>query len=255
MLLEVDMGNTYIKWRLVDTSGVRSSGRALTAQEVFDWFVPLSARFQIREVLVSCVAQMDKVEILRQVVLGVSPDMPFRVALVANEWFGVRFAYKDVSRLGVDRALVMVAAYRRCPEGVMVIDAGSAITADLVDRSGQHLGGYIMPGLPLLASALARDTAQLPLVQDSASDVQPGNSTASCIASGVLMMAVGALDALCELARVRGIETVLITGGDGAMLARHAKFRMGCHPDLVFEGLEWVFGFKSLVGDKVRATE
>lgn len=243
MLLEVDMGNTYIKWRLVDAGVVRASGRHLTAEDCFDWFAPLNAEYDLCEVLVSCVAQSARLEALKQVVQSVNAGLSLRVAQVVAEWSGVRFAYQDVTRLGVDRALAMVAAYRRCPQGVMVIDAGSAITADLVDGGGRHLGGYIMPGLPLLAKALATGTAQLPLVQDAKVGLDPGVSTASCIASGVLLMAVAALDSLCSIAQAHGINSILVTGGDGVVLADHCRRSVGCHSDLVFEGLECVFGY------------
>lgn len=243
MLLEVDMGNTYIKWRLVDAGVVCAVGRNLTAEDYFDWFAPLNAEHDLREVLVSCVAQSVRLQALQQVVRSVNSGLSLRVAQVVAEWSGVRFAYRDVTKLGVDRALAMVAAYRRCPQGVMVIDAGSAITADLVDGGGQHLGGYIMPGLPLLAKALATGTAQLPLVQEAEVSLDPGDSTASCIASGVMLMAVAVLDSLCAVARARGINNILVAGGDGAVLARYCRGRVTGCPDLVFEGLECVFGY------------
>lgn len=253
MLLEVDMGNTYIKWRLVDADVVRASGRNLTAGDDFRWFLALHAENRLREVLVSSVAQSERLQVLEQVIRAHDPALLVRVAQVVPLWSGVRFAYEDVARLGVDRALAMVAAYRRCPQGVMVVDAGSAITADLVDDSGRHLGGYIMPGLPLLTRSLAAGTAQLPLVQTDVQALDPGDSTISCIASGVLLMAVAALDGLCTVAQAHGIHDVLLTGGDGSALAQRCRWRVSVHADLVFEGLECVFGYMPVSSNDERS--
>lgn len=253
MLLEVDMGNTYIKWRLVDAGIVLALGRNLTAEDDFVWFASLHAENRLREVLVSSVAQSERLRVLEQVIRAHDPVLPVRVAQVVPLWSGVHFAYQDVTRLGVDRALAMVAAYRRCPQGFMVVDAGSAITADLVDGSGRHLGGYIMPGLPLLIRSLAVGTAQLPLVQTHTQGLDPGESTTSCIASGVVLMAVAALDGLCAVAQAHGIHDVLVTGGDGSSLARLCRWTVSVHADLVFEGLECVFGYMPVSANDERS--
>lgn len=55
-------------------------------------------------------------------------------------------------------------------------------------------------------------------------------------------MAVAALNSLCDVAQSNGIDCVLVTGGDGQVLARHCVSQVSVHPDLVFEGLECVFG-------------
>jgi pantothenate kinase type III len=74
---------------------------------------------------------------------------------------GVRNAYPKHNKLGVDRWLAMLAAYHYYNAPVCIVSCGSALTLDIVDSQGQHLGGMIMPGLNLMQQALSRGTANL----------------------------------------------------------------------------------------------
>ena len=72
---------------------------------------------------------------------------------------GLTVAYQDERRLGVDRWLAMLAARQAAAgQGVCVVDCGSALTLDVVDHEGRHLGGYIVPGLAMMESALLNNT-------------------------------------------------------------------------------------------------
>jgi len=65
------------------------------------------------------------------------------------------------------------------------------------------------------------------------------------------LMAIGALSMLESVAASCGIKNMVMTGGDGDILAQHCQFEVNCHPDLVFEGLECVFGYQP-VQNKTR---
>src|SRR5690606_27148505 len=73
---------------------------------------------------------------------------------VEREMAGVRIGYADASRLGVDRALAMVAARGRVPGPVLVVGVGTALTVDLLDADGVHRGGCIAPSPTLMREAL-----------------------------------------------------------------------------------------------------
>ena len=66
----------------------------------------------------------------------------------------VKNGYREPSSLGVDRWMVVLAAYHRCSGTALVIDLGTAITLDYIRSDGQHLGGYIVPGTHLSQRAL-----------------------------------------------------------------------------------------------------
>ena len=97
---------------------------------------------------------------------------------------GVHFAYEDISRLGVDRCLAMIGAYHLVGSGVLVIDCGSAITADLVNGSGEHIGGFILPGVRMLESSLLGGTAKVLVEHETVISTEWGVSTEECVEHG-----------------------------------------------------------------------
>ena len=146
-------------------------------------------------------------------------------------------SYIDPSRMGADRWLAMLAARRRVAGRVCVVDAGSALTIDLVSALGEHEGGYILPGVGLMEQALLLDTDRVRF--DSAADyaLSPGTDTASAVRHGIALAEAGAVTTALAQA---GEDTpaLLFSGGGGERLM--ALLQMGGEwvPDLVFEGLE-----------------
>lgn len=74
---------------------------------------------------------------------------------------GVRNGYADYQRLGMDRWLAIIGAYQLARGACLVLDLGTAITADYVNAAGEHLGGYICPGLPLMRGLLRTHTQRI----------------------------------------------------------------------------------------------
>jgi type III pantothenate kinase len=242
MVLEIDIGNSWLKWRLVDGVVQVASGREPTQALAAAWLSGLGARYPVSRVLVACVAGEVRAQAVLAIVSELLPSADIGLARPVSECCGVRFAYHDAATLGIDRALAMVAAFQRRLDAVMVVDAGSAITVDLVGISGEHIGGYILPGMPLLRNVLAHGTAQLPAVQQMGADSMPGRSTIACIEAGLSLLVEGLVARLERLAREQMIEAVFFTGGDGGALHRiYGGASLHC-PDLVFEGLEFMFG-------------
>jgi len=101
----------------------------------------------------------------------------------------------EPGQVGIDRLLNAVAANRRRPPGfaAVMVDAGSAVTVDLVDTSGAFCGGAIFPGLRLMAQALHEHTALLPLVAVDRGVPPPGTSTAQAIRAGVFHAVLGGI--------------------------------------------------------------
>ena len=76
---------------------------------------------------------------------------------VRKEFNGFKTLYNPVT-LGVDRWLACLAAHRTYQQDVVVIDAGTAITLDIVTSNGIHLGGYIIPGIASLGQTIKLST-------------------------------------------------------------------------------------------------
>ncbi len=137
---------------------------------------------------------------------------------------GLTVAYSDVSKLGVDRWLAMLAAQHVCEGYKIVIDAGSAITLDFLDPHGLHEGGLIVPGLPLVCEAMKGGTHNLrPETLTLTQNWQPGCDTVSGITQGASAMYAGlvkeALSVYIKKAEKAGVAIqVFLSGGDASQL-------------------------------------
>lgn len=236
MILEFDLGNTAAKWRLLRESSVVAQGRV-------NELAALDIRLDepVTAVRVASVRGEERErELTRWCAesLGVEPTFARSSSFCA----GVSNAYKEPERLGVDRWLAVIAAFHRHPEGALVVDAGTALTIDLVDARGEHLGGYILPGLNLMQQSLRQDTARIRYTEARAPELEPGKSTAEAVANGAALAAAASVAAARVQARERlgGNCAVLLTGGDAPLLMRLLGEKaddFAYSPDLVLDGL------------------
>ena len=239
MILELDAGNTFVKWRLLDRNQVCERGKFLTASD--EWIWPACCD-HLTEVRVASVAGKDVNNRLIDQIKELSACVPV-FAYTVRSVAGVENSYSDPSRMGVDRWLAMLAAYSECKRACCIVDCGSAITVDYLSDDGQHLGGYIIPGLRLLNAALLQNTAEVIVDQDIKTfDLSPGKNTSAAVTHGVNYL----FDSLCQkvcsdLEALSESSALYITGGDGALfqqLAGQGKYV----PDLVMDGLQWSVG-------------
>ena len=241
MRLEVDAGNTFVKWRVLNEYGVIQDrgliGKGEVVEEVFS---SLSSLSQIKEVLIASVSNPELARSVSNIFSAQNASVRVYKAKTEKKMCGVEFIYTDVNRLGVDRSLAMVAAYDRYPGGVLVVDCGSAMTADLVLATGRHVGGYIFPGFSLLKQSLLSGTYKVIVKAEVEQNYKLGTNTEECVDNGGHMMMRSTLHGLIELAAGYDISDVLLTGGDG--LKAKALIGEGCEydKDLVFKGLGMV---------------
>ena len=129
----------------------------------------------------------------------------------------LRIAYAEPARLGVDRFLALLAASERTDGPWLLVSAGSALTLDLLDSDGRHLGGSIAPMPQHMREALASRFAQLDVAPGKASDF--ASDTADAIASGCEGAILGLVERSLRLAEQRlGLRPTLLVGGGGAAL-------------------------------------
>ena len=161
---------------------------------------------------------------------------------------GLVVAYEDPSRLGVDRFLAMLAAYRRARRATLVVGVGTAVTVDLVRADGLHLGGSIAPSPRLMRQALHQAAAQLPAQGGQALDFAA--DTADALASGCDGAAVGLIVHSLERAQARlGERPQLLLHGGGSEALQPWLPQAEYAPSLVLEGLaRW-----SMLGQPVTA--
>ena len=148
---------------------------------------------------------------------------------------GVRIAYPDPSKLGVDRFLALLAAHAR-GGAALVAGVGTALTLDLVDASGQHHGGRIAPSPALMREALHARAPVLPLT--GGIRIPFAADTAGALASGCEGAALALIADSMAAARERlGIAPALLLHGGGAPALQPALPDAIPVPALVLEGL------------------
>ncbi len=238
-VLQLDLGNSRLKWRLIDGEGGPAGetvlGRGACGPDDEAW---LAQPATVAAVQVASVASDETEAALAGRVRARFGLEPWFARTAARSGDLVN-SYADPKRLGVDRWLAMVAARARCRERLCVVDAGSALTIDLVAADGRHEGGYIIPGPALMARALLADTDRVRFEPGAADSIAPGRSTADCVHRGIALAQAGALQlALAEATASGEAPIVMASGGAGeALLALAPRVGAEYRQDLVFEGL------------------
>jgi type III pantothenate kinase len=150
--------------------------------------------------------------------------------------------YKSPETLGLDRLAAAIGGTSLFPATpLLIIDAGTAITIDLVSSKNEYLGGNISPGLQTRFSALNRFTGKLPLVSLKDDFEMIGYNTESAIRAGVQQGVIfeteGYIHHFAE--KYSGLK-VLLTGGDSTFLLQHLKSKTTFLPDLTLTGLNTI---------------
>ena len=149
---------------------------------------------------------------------------------------GVRIAYVEPARLGVDRFLALLAAHARGPGPCLIAGVGTALTVDLLDRNGLHRGGRIAPSPRIMREALHQAARHLPAQGGDYREFAV--DTADALASGCEGAAVGLVERSLRQAEQDLGETpiLLLHGGGADALAAHLPQAVHA-PSLVLEGL------------------
>lgn len=242
MILELDCGNSFIKWRVIHTAdAVITGGGIVDSDEGLVAAIGALSALRLaggRMVSVRSEEETTALCVLLQQAFSIS----VKVAQPVREMAGVRNGYEDFQRLGMDRWLGALGAFHLAKGACLVIDFGTAAKADFVAADGEHLGGYICPGMPLMRSQLRTHTRRIRYDDASAeralSSLAPGRSTVEAVERGCVLMLQGFAQAQIEQAKsLWGDDfTVFLTGGD-APLVREAVPQARIVPDLVFVGL------------------
>lgn len=241
MTLLVDIGNTQLKWARANNGQLTALGRAaLTAEDPLE---PLAAALvePAGRIVAANVAGAEIESGLQA--LARARGAKLTVVRPAPLQHGVRCAYADPSRLGADRWVGVVAAHFLIAGSACVIDAGTTVTFDVVTGGGEHLGGLIMAGPKIAASALSRETrgigATTPAQAAAVGLELLGANTNTAVAHGAMLEIAAGLDrAVAEIAAALGEPlTVVLTGGGAVALESWLKTEVSYRPHFILEGL------------------
>lgn len=231
MRLELDAGNTRIKWRVWHDGDIILRGADLKSD--INWQQPLPEWIaQLDSVWVSSVHKEQDDWIAAQF-----PQAEF--AQCKSVHGQLKNSYSDPLRMGVDRWLAMLAVWDQQPgHGHIVVDAGTAITMDIISQDGQHVGGYICPGVSMMKNNLLLGTSKILANQQWLEGRLPGKYTQQCVDHGIQDMVASWVENCCK----QYPEAMLwISGGDGQWLAALLSSKNIVNPDLVLDGLKISF--------------
>lgn len=156
---------------------------------------------------------------------------------------GMANRYNNPREVGIDRLVNGVSAVHKYGKPLIIVDIGTAITFDAIDRDGAYLGGAIFPGIKVAMEALFMKASKLPRVDIAATEHAIGRTTVQSMQSGAVRGYVGALTGIIEdmKAELEGDVRVIATGGMGRMMAAHCPLIDEVDPNLTLDGLRMIF--------------
>lgn len=233
MRLLLDLGNTRLKWALEDHVRWHAQGAAAWNEDL----ALLAATWQTLPAPTAAFgASVVDTERERAVAAQVHALFGCEVTWLRTPATacGVRNAYPEPGRLGVDRFLAMVAARAACAGDCVLVGVGTALTLDALAADGRHLGGLIAPGPRLMQQALLGATAQVRPRGDGVL-VDAADNTADAVVSGCWQAAAALVERFVArmTPRLGAVPTVRLDGGDAAGLVA----LLGLHTAMVEHGV------------------
>jgi type III pantothenate kinase len=252
MLLAIDVGNTNTVFGIFrDKELVGSFRLSTTAQRTSDElgmqihmyysFMGLHIRDTDAVIIASVVPPVmyTMINAIRKYV-GIQP-------LIVNKDIdtGLVNKYDNPKEVGVDRLVNAVSAVQRYGAPLIIIDIGTAMTFDVIDRDGAYLGGAIFPGIKVAMEALFQKASKLPRVDIVRPEKAIGTNTVMSMQSGAVRGYVGAIHGTVRemKAELEGGENcrVVATGGMGRMMAEYCDIITDVDADLTLEGLRIIY--------------
>jgi len=239
MNLVIDAGNTNVKLAVFDKAnliGFKKTNLLHFTKEVkliFDQFPEIS------HALIASVGALDKKSIQ---IVSLFAEVHLLTHLSKTPF---KNSYATPQSLGVDRIALATSAFYFNPKAnTLVIDAGTCITYDMVNDYGEYLGGAIAPGLKMRYKALHNQTSKLPQLEKEAPLDLIGNSTETCIHSGVVNGICAEIDGIIDQYNLRFSHlTVILTGGDAQFLSKRLKNTIFAHSNFLLEGLNYLMEY------------
>ncbi len=238
MNLAIDIGNSFYKLGIFD--GDHKVFVTRTPELTIDFLNELNLKYNIEKLIYSSVKGNDKVlESLNSkidiIVLEVSAgcNLPFSIE------------YLSPDTLGSDRLAAVAGAYNKFKDrNVLIIDAGTAVTYDLLLAKGVYKGGNISPGLSMRFKALNTFTGKLPLVIPDYKYDMIGNNTVEAIRTGVQQGLIFEINEYIRTFEKEHTECkIILTGGDSEYLKDKINHQLIYMPDIVIDGLNYILEY------------
>ena len=235
MYLLIDIGNTRIKWQHRDEKNIILSGSILV-ENFMD--IDFSTIKSIDKIIIANVNRSIILDKMREI-LNVFKCPIIEASTDSNEY--LINDYEDIKMLGVDRWMAALGAWKLYQRSLLIINAGTAITIDLIDldqKDKAHFkGGMILPGIAISLGVLNNSTNLIDT--EIGKNQYPSLNTKDAVTTGIMTSIQGAVNLVCR--KLPSSLPILLTGGDANLIYEQSeddwKSRIKLEDDLIFEGL------------------
>ncbi|MEM7367311.1 MAG: type III pantothenate kinase [Bacteroidota bacterium] len=243
MILAIDIGNTRAKIGVCSSTELEEV-LVTNTNNLADFLtnllqeMPPSLRIQIAWTSVSRIADLSDLKIWQRF-----ERHPYFLPINQQTSWPIVNKYASPETLGTDRIVGVIGARAIQPEGpILLIDAGTALTFELLDRDNHYLGGGISPGIQMRLRSLHEFTARLPLITATPAAPLVGNTTESCIQAGVVGGIFAEVKGLIQQYRSHFGEdlSVFLTGGDMSYFEKLGKNINFADPNLILRGIHFI---------------
>jgi type III pantothenate kinase len=222
MTLLIDIGNTSLKYTFAHKGQLSEIKRIENYTIISDYFV--THWYKAKKIILASVARRDIAETI--ITCAQQANINVEQIVTPRVQFGIKVAYQNYQQLGVDRWLALLGAAKTYPEqNCLIIDLGTATTIDLLRNDGQHLGGWIFPGIDTMQQSLLTNTANIQINNDRQISLLFADNTSDNVINGCLAATIGAIENAIKQAvlLVDELDHVILTGGNASLIEQNIK--------------------------------
>jgi type III pantothenate kinase len=242
MLLTIDIGNTSIYNGVFDKDTLKVNFRISACSENLD--KEYKAKLKSYRKDIDCVIVTSVVPcVLKNVEKAVRKTVNKNCVVVGRDIdSGIENLYKDPKQVGSDRLVNARAAYELYGGGCIIVDFGTAITIDIVNKKKQYIGGVITPGPGISLWALYEKTALLPKIDIKRPKKLLGKETKESMLSGIIYGFSSLCDGLVNKLKKKYCKNakVIITGGFSKLIGPYCESADKIDYDLTLKGLKLI---------------
>ena len=240
MKLLLDIGNSSVNWASEKESRFLSQGSFMYNKNNFENSLQknISITKSTSKILVSNVAGLN---IFNSLNSWAEKNGPLELwqSCIEKKFKGLKTSYTKTEQMGVDRWLSMVACWERYQSSLCVVSCGTALTIDSIDHEGNHLGGYILPGIELMQKSLIKNTENINFIIDCDPSIDYASDTKSAVNNGAFLSLISSIDRVVNKFKLElgGAPKCVIYGGNAQLIKPLLEQKFKYEPNLVLHGL------------------
>lgn len=220
IVLLIDQGNTKAKYAwcdVIENKKHQASGFFSSAPIIHSIEEQALVGLKPDRILMASVASEANQKAIKSSVQEIYPKLTLEIITTPTQAYGLTNAYQAHTRLGVDRWLAMLGAKATTDKAFIVIDAGTAVTLDVVDKQGNHQGGWILPNVNFCAESLANRAGKIELKQINPISITLGKVTEDCVYNALYASHIQLIKSQYNEPITGGKPLILLAGGDAQL--------------------------------------